>query len=76
MQLSFAQLPRRRRVGADLGPVFEFVAPKIREAAIQVDAQLSALGVRHVLVGGLAVGAHVRATRVVDFLVGEEAFEL
>lgn len=61
----------------DLGPVFEFVAPKIREAAIQVDAQLSALGIRHVLVGGLAVGAHgyVRATRDVDFLVGDEAFE-
>lgn len=40
-------------------------------------ARLTELGVRHLLVGGLAVGAwgHVRATRDVDFLVGEEAFE-
>ena len=40
-------------------------------------ARLTELGVRHVLVGGLAVGAwgHARATKHVDFLVGEEAFE-
>jgi hypothetical protein len=38
---------------------------------------LSRIGVRHALVGGLAVGAHgyPRATRDVDFLVGAEAFE-
>src|SRR4051794_24197770 len=38
---------------------------------------LTALGVRHVVVGGLAVGAngHPRATKDVDFLVGDEAFE-
>lgn len=33
-------------------------------------------GVRHVVIGGLAVGAngHPRATKHVDFLVGDEAF--
>jgi hypothetical protein len=38
---------------------------------------LTALGIRHVVVGGLAVSAngHLSATRVVDFLVGDEAFE-
>jgi hypothetical protein len=38
---------------------------------------LTTLGIRHVVVGGLAVGAngHPRATKDVDFLVGDEAFE-
>jgi len=38
---------------------------------------LTTLGIRHVVVGGLAVGAHgnPRATKYVDFLVGDEAFE-
>lgn len=36
-----------------------------------------AAGVRHVLVGGLAVGTHgyPRGTRDIDFMVGDEAFE-
>ena len=53
------------------------VAPQVLEAMHVASARLTELGVRHVLVGGLAVGAwgHVRATRDVDFLVGEEAFE-
>ena len=61
----------------DLEAVFEFVAPRVRDAAKKAAAQLAFLGVRHALVGGLAVGAHgyVRATKVVDFLVGDEAFE-
>jgi len=38
-------------------------------------ARLTELGVRHVLVGGLAVGGwgHPRATKDVVFLVGEES---
>ena len=38
---------------------------------------MATLGIRHVVVGGLAVGAHghPRATKDVDFLVGDEAFE-
>ncbi len=40
-------------------------------------AELTRLGVRHWVVGGLAVGAygHPRATKDVDFFVGDEAFE-
>lgn len=53
------------------------VAPRILEAMILASAQLRHAGVRHALVGGLAVGAYgyPRATRDVDFLVGDEAFE-
>jgi len=61
----------------DLKEIFQFVAPKVRNAAIKTAAQLDHLGVRYALAGGLAVGAHgyIRATTDVDFLVGEEAFE-
>jgi hypothetical protein len=53
------------------------VAPRILDAMRVASARLTELGVRHALVGGLAVGAwgYVRATSDVDFLVGEEAFE-
>jgi hypothetical protein len=55
----------------------DVVAPKVLDAMRLASNALSALGVRHVVVGGLAVGANgnPRATRVVDFLVGDEAFE-
>ncbi len=61
----------------NLGDVFRFVAPRVRDAAVKTATQLDHLGIRHALAGGLAVGAHgyVRATADVDFLVGEEAFE-
>jgi hypothetical protein len=55
----------------------DVVAPKVLDAMRVASAALSAAGVRHVIVGGLAVGAHgyARATKDVDFLVGPEAFE-
>jgi hypothetical protein len=61
----------------DLALLDDAVAPRVLAAMRVASARLSELGVRHVLVGGLAVGAwgHVRATKDVDFLVGEEAFE-
>jgi len=61
----------------DLKEVFSFVSPRVCDAAIKSAAQLSDLGIRYALAGGLAVGAHgyIRATTDVDFLVGEEAFE-
>jgi hypothetical protein len=61
----------------DLKDTFRFVAPRVRNAAVQTAAQLEQMGVRYALAGGLAVGAHgyIRATTDVDFLVGEEAFE-
>src|SRR5215813_9297326 len=77
MQRSYAQIPRRRARLMDLKEVFQFVAPRVREAAIKTADQLNRLGIRYALAGGLAVGAHgyIRATTDVDFLVGEEAFE-
>ncbi len=77
MHLSYAQTPRRSLHQMDLQDIFQFVAPKVRDAAIKTAAQLSRLGIRHALAGGLAVGAHgyIRTTMDVDFLVGEEAFE-
>ncbi|HWL87139.1 MAG TPA: hypothetical protein VNO21_15145 [Polyangiaceae bacterium] len=62
---------------ADLSLLEEVVAPAILDAMRVASAALTRLGVRHALVGGLAVGAHghPRATKDVDFLVGEEAFE-
>lgn len=53
------------------------VSPDTLKRAVEVSARLSELRIRHVLIEGLAVGVHghPRATRDVDFLVGDEAFE-
>jgi hypothetical protein len=55
----------------------DVVAPKVLDAFRRASQALVAAGVRHVVVGGLAVGAngYPRATRDVKFLVGAEAFE-
>ena len=52
------------------------VAPEVLVEALNTSRILTGLGVRHALIGGLAVGlrGHPRATRDVDFLVGDEAF--
>lgn len=54
----------------------DVVAPKVLEALKLASEALTVAKVRHVVVGGLAVGAngYPRATRDVDFLVGAEAF--
>jgi hypothetical protein len=77
VHLSYAQIPRRPVKTMDLKEAFRFVAPPVRDAAVKASIQLSHLGIRYALAGGLAVGAHgyIRATTDVDFLVGEEAFE-
>lgn len=56
--------------------LIDVVAPKVLEALKLASEALVAANVRHVVVGGLAVGAngYPRATRDVDFLVGSEAF--
>jgi hypothetical protein len=61
----------------DLALLDDVVAPKVLDAMKVASSALARLGVRHVVVGGLAVGAHgnPRATKDVDFLVGDEAFE-
>jgi hypothetical protein len=48
----------------------------VLEALKLASAALIAANVRHIVVGGLAVGAngYPRATKYVDFLVGAEAF--
>ncbi len=53
------------------------VAPGVLDAMKAASLALKHAGVRHVVVGGLAVGANgfPRATKDVDFLVGDEAFE-
>lgn len=68
--------PPRFTVLPDLGLLDGVVAPRILDALRVASEQLTKIGVRHALVGGLAVGAHgyPRATKDVDFLVGEEAF--
>ena len=61
----------------ELSSLDEVVAPKVLAAMRAASAQLGRIGIHHWLVGGLAVGVHghPRATRDVDFLVGDEAFE-
>jgi hypothetical protein len=75
--LSLGGRPRMAPRTPDVSLLDDTVAPRILDAMRVASARLSELGVRHVLVGGLAVGAwgHVRATKDVDFLVGDEAFE-
>jgi hypothetical protein len=53
------------------------VAAEVLNAMKVASEALTRVGVRHVVVGGLAVGANgfPRATKDVDFLVGNEAFE-
>jgi hypothetical protein len=56
--------------------LIDVVAPKVLEALKLASEALTLANVRHVVVGGLAVGAngYPRATKDVDFLVGDEAF--
>ena len=56
--------------------LIDVVAPKVLDAWRAASEALVRAGVRHVVIGGLAVGAngHPRATKDVDFLVGDEAF--
>jgi hypothetical protein len=53
------------------------VAREVLEAMRVASAALKRAGVRHLVVGGRAVGANgfPRATKDVNFLVGDEAFE-
>jgi hypothetical protein len=61
----------------DLRRLDEVVTPRVLAAMRSASEALTALGVRHAVAGGLAVGAHgyPRNTSDVDLLVGDEAFE-
>jgi hypothetical protein len=56
--------------------LIDVVSAKVLEALKLASEALTLANVRHVVVGGLAVGAngYPRATKDVDFLVGAEAF--
>lgn len=60
----------------DLLRALDVTSPDIAAAVREGSRALRAAGVRHALCGGIAVGAYgrPRATKDVDFLVGEEAF--
>ena len=74
-QVTFFRV-REGSSGPDLKPVAEAVSEKVWRAMIDASESLRSLGIRHALVGGLAVGAYgwPRATRDVDFLVDDSAF--
>jgi hypothetical protein len=75
--LSIAAGRRSRLTKPDLSLLDGVVAPEVLSAMHTASGALRDAGVRHVVVGGLAVGANgfPRATKDVDFLVGDEAFE-
>lgn len=56
--------------------VLRFISPQVLRALRMASENLTRLGIRHAICGGVAVGAygHIRATKDVDFLVGDEAF--
>jgi hypothetical protein len=66
----------QRSEGPDLALCEGIVSAQILQALYDAAAQFDALGVPHVAIGGIAVGAYgaPRATKDVDFLVGDEAF--
>jgi hypothetical protein len=67
----------RRLAAPDLRLLNAVVSDRILEALRMSAAQLTRLGIRHWVVGGLAVGAHgyPESTADIVFLVGDEAFE-
>lgn len=65
-----------RMVKPDPALLVDVIAPRVLDAWRAASEALTRAGVRHVVIGGLAVGAngYPRATKDVDFLVGDEAF--
>lgn len=65
-----------RRHPAISTEVLGYISPAALYALREASANLTRLNIRHAICGGIAVGAygHVRATKDVDFLVGDEAF--
>lgn len=76
-QIEMNEGRRGGRTPPDLSLLDGVVSERVLRAMRTASEQLTKLKVRHVLVGGLAVGAHgyARATKDVDFLVGDEAFQ-
>jgi hypothetical protein len=70
------KIPARPTQLPDLSLLEGIIAPGILDAVRIASRQLASVGIRHALVGGLAVSAYgyPRTTKDVDFLVGDEAF--
>lgn len=67
---------RRGRQSEGLAGELSILSEEMRAAFFAAEEAYRKLGIRYAVVGGLAVGAHgePRATRDIDFLVGDEAF--
>lgn len=67
----------RRSSPPSLRAEFDHLAPAFRAAAQAAAKAYDRVGVRYALIGGVAAGAYSqpRATKDVDFLVGDEAFD-
>lgn len=61
----------------DLSRALDVTSPAISAAVREASRFLRERGVRHALCGGIAVSCYARprGTKVVDFLVGDEAFQ-
>jgi hypothetical protein len=74
-------VPPGQEKGGEMKPnlkrAFLATSPSIEKAARRASKGFRDLSIRHALIGGLAVGAYgyLRATKDVDFLVGEEGFD-
>lgn len=68
---------RRQSVSPGLSAALDHLSRKFREALHVADKTYEHLGIPHVLIGGVAVGAYAEpyATKDIDFLVGDEAFD-
>jgi len=75
-QLSIRGRRPQRMLQPDPALLVDVVATRVLDAWHAASEALTRAGVRHVVIGGLAVGAngYPRATKDVDFLVGDEAF--
>ena len=70
------ELGLHRHAATGLRAQLDMLSPIFRQAIRAASDAYRAGGVRHALIGGMAVGAfgRPRATRDIDFLVGDEAF--
>lgn len=75
--ISIAGQGSKSAQAVDLARALSAVPDRVRQAALLAAQGLRDQGIPFALCGGLAVGAHgyPRATKDVDFLVGDEAFE-
>jgi len=76
-QVAISQVRTMKPDTPDVRLLDQVVAPRVLHAMRVISAEYKRMGIKHALVGGLAIGAQgwPRATRGVDFLVDDKAFE-